>query len=107
MSDYIEHINDLINANPCGDTIAHVLDDMRLALDNNMKQALYKACIAIDVDPEVVEKQANLIMRLQKELEFMSSTAFGADPREIVRLRRENEEMREKLEKLRDMVEDI
>ena len=82
MNDYVERLLELVNADALPDSSVEIINKrIGLEFTDNMVKAVTEKCLNIDLDPEIVLKQAIIIRRLQEELKFLADEKFGGDIR--------------------------
>lgn len=93
-----ENVMNFLEQKPLFDTsIFYKTEEVLTTAEN---EAFIKACFAVNVDPDVVKKQAVLITKLQKMLDSALNEKFNLCApsfKDYIELQRENAELKAKL----------
>lgn len=95
---------DMINQKPFFDTEIFYKTD----LEEQENGVFVKGCMAINVDPEIVTKQARLILRLQNALDTKLNDELNLCApsfKQYAELEKENEELKSKLKRIQELIE--
>ena len=114
MSDYIddkeiddiEHLLNLVNADELPNSPVETIW-RRVGIDIDDKgiaTAITEKCYNIDIDPDIIIRQAKLIRRLKEALERVLQDKLGMDIHSYYFLRQRCEDAEEKLHEVREIV---
>lgn len=95
---------EMIEQNPLFDT--SIFYKTIESIEEKENGCFIKACMAVNVDPEVVEKQAKLIVKLQKALDDALNERFALVApsfKQYAEIERENKELKAKIEEIRSI----
>ncbi len=78
---------EMLNASPLFESQIVKIQE---AIKQEENKAFYEACYKIHIDPEIVEKQAKLIEKLQFSLDILGNQYVGCNFTAFMDLQREN-----------------
>lgn len=99
-----ESVMKMIDQKPLFDTSIFYKVDNKTPIEDGI---FCRACMAVNVDPDIVKKQAELIVKLQKALDCKMNDSLGLYApsfKQYFELAKENEELKSKLQKIQDLL---
>lgn len=97
--------SELLEQSPLFDTTVFYKTALDV-LDEAENGVIVKACLAMNIDPEIVKKQTTLILKLQRALDIKLNNELGLNApsyKKYVELEKENLELKSRLEQIADI----